>query len=77
MLYFHYDKDKEQRQTRKGEREMMTKEQYEKWLQRFETEPKDKLHRKNMQIKELKKQVRDLEIALTTMQGAYKGIKED
>ena len=56
---------------------MMTKEQYEKWLQRFETEPKDKLHRKNMQIKELKKQVRDLEIALTTMQGAYKGIKED
>jgi chromosome segregation ATPase len=38
---------------------------------------KDKLHRRNLQIKELKKQVAELEIALTTMQGAYKGLKEE
>ena len=37
----------------------------------------EKLSRRNMQIKDLKKQVGDLEIALQTMQGAYKGLKEE
>jgi hypothetical protein len=41
------------------------------------TELQDKLHRRNLQIKELKKTVGDLEIALTTMQSAYKGVKEE
>lgn len=35
----------------------------------------DKLHRRNLQIKDLKQQVTDLEIAVQTMQGAYEGLK--